>query len=879
MAVNLFLSYHLQLNDLQRIYFPALVILFLFLQTDSQGSDINFRKHPNSLEADSLSRSTAREYENKGMFSMSREILIKSLTELSKNGQSNSTEFARLLFELGELYLDKKEYAIASDFFSEAEDIMDKTGQARQNQLYIQLKLKQAFTEVKLDNHLSAIVNSNQIRTIFEDSLGINHPATLGIVLQIAEIYTEIESYSKAGNLYDEVEGIILQYPDEKDSTQMDLLLEKAKYLDASGNIAAAVNTQKAAIQQVESLIGSENGVVAIARVYLAELLIRSGDGDQAKLILEKPELEKILGKHHPVNQQRKTLLSAYYWSLGNYLESEKILSEVIGDHFSFYERFYPVLGVQEKAAHYNAVDELVEKYANLLEAQGSMGGQGNGTLLSFVMILNQLPLYSKDWSAEIGKDYIEWRDLLEQLLHLYQIPFIDVDGGSKTIKKLEDELASLEKSVQKQSRTFTDRKISKADYSEVVRILADGQCAMEILRFRSFDPDLGGVFTDEVHYGFLWFDNNSSKQPKWFVIKNGNDLENKFLTHYRSSINHRFPDDYSYTMYYEPLKEILVNYSSIIVAPAGAYRQINLATLRNPETGGYLIDEKQIRLVSGIQEILGAERAKIESEHKVFIFGNPVFNLVSDTPGNNELNPMPQFEFLTSRESESGMNYMRSKTKQHIQWNELLYQDEVKKHETGLLEDLYESSGFKTKSFIGDEALEVKLKQLDKPYSLHLALHGYFMEDEGYNSGIYQDNQLLHSGLMFSGSFDFLDGKTVAADMSDGLLTAYEIYNLDLSETELVFLSSCETGLGIVQNGRSIYHFQNAFKSAGARSVIMSMWTTEAEYQLEFMNLFYYYWLFEKSTKREAFTKARNIMKETYERSYYWGAFIFIGE
>lgn len=198
MAVNLFLSYLLQLNDLQRIYIPALVILFLFLHTDGQGSDMTFFKHPNRVEEDSLSRSTAREYESKGMFSISREILIKSLTELNNIGQSNSTEFARLLFELGELYLDRKEYAIASDFFSEAEDIIDKTGKARQNQFYIQLKLKQAFTEVKLDNHLSAIVNSNQIRTILEDSLGINHPATLNIVLQIAEIYTEIESYSKA---------------------------------------------------------------------------------------------------------------------------------------------------------------------------------------------------------------------------------------------------------------------------------------------------------------------------------------------------------------------------------------------------------------------------------------------------------------------------------------------------------------------------------------------------------------------------------------------------------------------------------------------------------------------------------------------------------
>jgi CHAT domain-containing protein len=194
-------------------------------------------------------------------------------------------------------------------------------------------------------------------------------------------------------------------------------------------------------------------------------------------------------------------------------------------------------------------------------------------------------------------------------------------------------------------------------------------------------------------------------------------------------------------------------------------------------------------------------------------------------------------------------------------------------------LEPLYESSGFATTSFTGDQASEMNLKSLGYPYMLHLSLHGFFMEDDESGLGGYKDNPLLHSGLILSGSFDFLEGSTEHRTLNDGVLTTFEINQLDLWKTELVFLSSCETGLGIVQNGEAIYNFQKAFQNAGARSLVMTMWTTEAEYEIEFMNLFYFHWLLGNMKKREAFIEAQRAMKEAYERPYYWGSFIYIGE
>ena len=110
-----------------------------------------------------------------------------------------------------------------------------------------------------------------------------------------------------------------------------------------------------------------------------------------------------------------------------------------------------------------------------------------------------------------------------------------------------------------------------------------------------------------------------------------------------------------------------------------------------------------------------------------------------------------------------------------------------------------------------------------------------------------------------------------------DGILTAEEAQLLDLRGTELVALSACETGLGDIKNGEGVFGLQRAFRVAGARYLLMSLWRVADRETMEFMVHLYEQWL-GGSPVRRAYDETVEWMKNRYPDPYLWGAFVLIG-
>jgi tetratricopeptide (TPR) repeat protein len=128
-------------------------------------------------------------------------------------------------------------------------------------------------------------------------------------------------------------------------------------------------------------------------------------------------------------------------------------------------------------------------------------------------------------------------------------------------------------------------------------------------------------------------------------------------------------------------------------------------------------------------------------------------------------------------------------------------------------------------------QATKTALVAARGPRVLHLATHGYFLEDPDLlRSGtgptaevVRVDNPLLRSGLAFAGA-----NAHRSADGDDGVLSGLEAAALDLRGTRLVVLSACDTGVGEIRNGDGVHGLRRAFAMAGAEALVMSLWDVD---------------------------------------------------
>jgi CHAT domain-containing protein/tetratricopeptide (TPR) repeat protein len=201
----------------------------------------------------------------------------------------------------------------------------------------------------------------------------------------------------------------------------------------------------------------------------------------------------------------------------------------------------------------------------------------------------------------------------------------------------------------------------------------------------------------------------------------------------------------------------------------------------------------------------------------------------------------------------------------------------------------------------LGRAALERTVKNAISPRIVHIATHGFFLPREereaersdmrlvlpgvdlgrppSYVVNQRLENPLLWSGLALAGANR---AKRECADVppeaEDGILTAEDISAMDLTGTEMVVLSACETGLGEVMAGEGVYGLQRAVGLAGARTLVMSLWKVPDLQTQELMSDFYRR-LLAGSSRAAALHEAKRALKRALVHPYYWAAFVCLGD
>ena len=98
------------------------------------------------------------------------------------------------------------------------------------------------------------------------------------------------------------------------------------------------------------------------------------------------------------------------------------------------------------------------------------------------------------------------------------------------------------------------------------------------------------------------------------------------------------------------------------------------------------------------------------------------------------------------------------------------------------------------------------------------------------------------------------------------------------MTNTQLAVLSACESGLGSINlyDSEGVFGLQRAFKQAGVRYLILSLWKVADESTANFMVDFYNRLLTDIPI-HQAFRDTQLAMKAKYKDPFYWAPFILV--
>jgi tetratricopeptide (TPR) repeat protein len=783
------------------------------------------------------------------------ESLYKRVLEITKStlGVKN-TEYATSLNNIALLYKSMGRYEQAEPLYKQALQIR-KEILGEKNIYYGESLNNLASLYQSMGRDKEAETLYQQALQIFKNTFGEKHPEYASSLNNLAGLYEHSGQFAKSEALYNQSLQIIKETLGEHHPSYATAVNNLALLYEKTGKFFESEKLYKLDLEIVKATLGVTHPSYASSLSNLAGLYENMGRYKEAEgFYLQAIQIRKnTLGEKHPDYAVVINNLARVYTATSRLDEAEKLWKEAIANYLYQINTYFPSMSEKEKEQFYNTISHKFEQFNSfaLLRAKKDpsiLSMMYNNQLATKALLLNasnklrERILNSGD--ANLITAYKKWQSEKELLAQVYSLTKEERANKKINIDSLESKTNELEKELSLKSELFKSTN-ERQDYKweDIQKKLKSGEAAVEIIRFFKYKADSAGIYTDSVYYAALIVKQNTKGNPELVLMKNGRDLEERYIKFYRNSIKFKVQDEHAYLQYWKKIKDALEVATKVYLSPDGVYNQINLYSIRNQETKNYILDEIAIEIVTNTKDLLQPASAK-SPQNKIVLLGNPAFYFSETTGTTVALPPLPATT------------------------------TEVQKINTMMLE-----SNWAGQVFTGQVASEEKIKEVKDARVLHIATHGFFEADvhntEEKGSDKKSENPLFRSGLMLAGA-----GLTSRDNNSgeDGILTAYEAMNLNLDNTDLVVLSACETGLGEIKNGEGVYGLQRAFRVAGAKSIIISLWKVNDETTQKLMIYFYEEWL-KSGDKRKAFTLAQAKIRKEFSEPYYWGAFVMIGE
>jgi CHAT domain-containing protein/Tfp pilus assembly protein PilF len=830
----------------------------------------------------------------KGDYEKAEAPYQRALAIREKTLGSEHLEVARSHHNLAIIYHEKGDYAKAEPLYQRGLAIREKTLGSEHLEVANSLNSLAILSRRKGD-YAKAESLYQRALAIREKTLGSEHPYVAEYLNNLANLYRTKGDYAKAEPLHQRALEIREKTlgPEHPEFAQS--LNNLASLYRDKGDYTKAEPLYQRALAIWEKTLGPEHPDVAIPLNNLASLYRDKGDYTKAESLHRRALAiwEKTLGSEHPDVARTLNELSALYTAKGDIAQAINFQSRAsrISERNVVYnlrtgsERqklaYLATLSVRASQTislhvRYAPDDPTAASLAatTILQRKGRTLDAMSGSFAALRQRFNpqdQAPLDRlNEITAQLARLVLGGPKRITPAEH------------QKQIRELEEEKETLEAEISLHSAEF------RANSQPIT--LAAVRAAIPIngllIEFASYQPFNAKAVGKEKEYGeprYVAYLLRREGEIEWRELGDAKAIDDAIDGFRRALSDPRRRDVKRLARAVEekimqPLRAVVGGARQILVSPDGALNLIPFEALVD-EQGQYLIERYAFTYLTSGRDLL---RLQVERESK----SEP---LVIADPRFGEWDQLAKAD-VPRRKGPGWMRFRQSMT---------MGTDPSSIHFAPLMGTELEAREIKSlfpeaRVLVGEEATEASLKQAVAPRILHIATHGFFLEDrpvriggtwglsmmrdDGYVGGVSErvkiENPLLRSGLALACANLRTDWE------DDGILTALEALGLNLWGTKLVVLSACDTAVGVVRTGEGVYGLRRALVLAGSETQVMSLWQV-GDYVTQRLMKAYYAGLKQGQGRGEALrgVKLEMMRQKGMEHPYYWASFIQSGK
>jgi tetratricopeptide (TPR) repeat protein/CHAT domain-containing protein len=812
-------------------------------------------------------------YSRMGQYEKALPLQEQALKVRKKALGEEHPDVATSLNNLAQLYSEMGQYEKALPLQELALKVNKKAlGEEHPNVAAILNNLALLYSE--MGQYEKALPLIEQALLIRKKALGVEHPDAAASLSSLALLYSEMGQYEKALPLQKQALSVLKITLGEEHPNVATSLNSLAQLYSKMGQYEKALPLHEQALKVHKKVLGDEHPDVATSLNGLALLYFEIGKFEKALPLLEQAlkVSKKALGEEHPSVAARLNILGLLYYKMGQYEKALPLNKKALEIHYKHLKNTLPSLSDMGKIALVKQIDYTYEFYDGLLILNEP---KKNSVIFSVNnnLFLNNLNLRSNENMRKsiltsndtlLIADFETWLSLKRQYANVQSLSLHELKNNGIDLKALEDSIEIKERWLSKRSQAFqTEQQILELNYET---LKANLNAEEATVMFHSFNYYNGKDWSDSTLYT-AYIIRKDQKQPEMVYLFEQAALDTLLpAPDTRSMMNNLYQtgDSALYNLVWKPLEPYLKGVKTAYVSPSGLLHKIAFAAV--PLTDGSRLSDRYLlrQVLSGHDVVFKEDPAVFNnsSTTTVALLGGINYEYLPEVKDTVYFSPLSLLPESTDRGTAFG--YLPGTESEVSSIEKLLKNDKVN---VTLLK--------------GNNATEEQFKTLqgDKaPKVLHIATHGFFAPDpkrdlnkensiclmgqeNRYTSA---ENPLYRSGLMLAGGNSSWTKKTTLPADQDGVLTAYEVANMDLSNTQLVVLSACETALGDVKGREGVFGLQRGFRLAGAKYMLISLWRIPDKETAEYMTKFYSE-LAKTNNIVTSYQTTQNYMKTTY--------------